>query len=279
MFEKLEKEGIPAKKIFAGVVAVVALIAFLILNPIIIIRAGYRGVILDWGAVSNRVLDEGIHWVIPIKQSVQKVDVSIQKVSKDVSAASKDLQTVHAKIALNYRPDPLKVNSVYQNFRHEYADRVVAPTIEEYTKKTTAHYTAEELITKRELVKSDLKKSITEALATSGLAAIDVFMTDFDFSKDFNQSIEAKVRAEQMALQEKNNLEAIKFKAQQIVATAEANAKAIKISAEAINSTGGRDYVQLQAITKWDGKLPVQMVPGGAVPFLNLTYGDKKTKE
>jgi hypothetical protein len=28
--------------------------------------------------------------------------------------------------------------------------------------------------------------------------------------------------------------------------------------------------VKLQAIQKWDGKLPVQMIPGSAVPFIDL---------
>ena len=183
-------------KIIAGVVVFAAIIVLIIINPIVIIRAGYRGVVLTWGAVSDRILGEGIHWVAPIANSVTKVDVTIQKVEKDVTAASRDLQTVHTKIALNYLPDALKVNKLYQSFRHEYAARVVQPALDEFVKKTTAHYTAEELITKRELVKADLKKSITEALAVSDLIVTDIFMTDFDFSKEFNLSIEAKVKGE-----------------------------------------------------------------------------------
>ena len=50
-----------------------------------------------------------------------------------------------------------------------------------------------------------------------------------------------------------------------------AEAKAIQIKAQAVTQQGGKDYVQLQAIEKWDGKLPTQMVPGATVPFINLT--------
>ncbi len=259
------------RTVIAGVIVILALLVFVVVNPIVIVRAGFRGVILEWGAVSDRILGEGIHWVTPIKNSVVKVDVTIQKVAKDVTAASRDLQTVHAKIALNYRPEPESVNKIYQSFRKDYAERVVEPTIDEFVKKTTAHYTAEELITKRELVKGDLKKSITEALLASRLIVTDVYMTDFDFSKEFNSAIEAKVKAEQDALKERNNLEAVKFRAQQQIASAEAAARAIKIQAEAITQQGGKDFVHLKAIEKWDGKLPQQMIPGGAVPFINVS--------
>ena len=73
------------------------------------------------------------------------------------------------------------------------------------------------------------------------------------------------------ALAAKNKLDQVQFEAQQTVATAKAQAEAIQIQAQAINSQGGADYVSLQAINKWDGKLPTQMVPGSTVPFINLT--------
>ena len=48
-------------------------------------------------------------------------------------------------------------------------------------------------------------------------------------------------------------------------------AEAIKIQAEAITQQGGRDYVNLKAVEKWDGKLPTQMIPNATMPFINLT--------
>lgn len=51
--------------------------------------------------------------------------------------------------------------------------------------------------------------------------------------------------------------------------TAQGEADAIRIKAEAISKQGGAEYVQLQAIEKWDGKLPTTQA-GGAVPFINV---------
>lgn len=54
------------------------------------------------------------------------------------------------------------------------------------------------------------------------------------------------------------------------IIAAQAQAEAIEIQAQAINSQGGADYVELQAIKQWNGVLPTQFVPGSAIPFLNL---------
>ena len=258
------------KGVIAFVIAMIALIAFLILNPIVKIHPGERGVVIQLGAVQDNILNEGIHWVTPIIQKVVKMDVTIQKEEKGASAASKDLQIVTSKVAINYHLDPSKVNRLYQTLRRDYSDRVISPAIEEFVKKITAQYTAEELVTKREEVKQDLKVALTENLGTNGIMVDDIFITDFDFSDQFNSSIEAKVTAEQKALEAQNKLEQVKFEAEQRVATAQAEAEAIRIQARAVTQQGGKDYVQLKAIEKWDGKLPQQFIPGMTVPFLNV---------
>lgn len=52
-------------------------------------------------------------------------------------------------------------------------------------------------------------------------------------------------------------------------AEAQGDADAIKLRASAISANGGAEYVQLQAIAKWDGKLPATM-PGNATPFVHI---------
>lgn len=258
-------------KIGCGIALIVTgLIAFLILNPLVKIDAGERGVVLAWGAVTDEILDEGIHWIAPIKNKIVRMNVQIQREERGASASSKDLQVVSTKITLNYRLDALKVNKLYQDLRKDYTYRVVEPAIAEYLKKTTAKFTAEELITKREEVKNMLREAVAENLAVHNIIVVDIFITDFDYSDEFNNAIEQKVRAEQEALMELNILEKVKAQAEQRITTAKAEAEAIRIQAQAITQQGGKDYVQLKAIEKWDGVLPGHMIPGGAVPFLNL---------
>jgi prohibitin 2 len=259
------------KAVIMAALIVFALIAFLILNPLVIVHPGQRGVVIQLGAVQDTILGEGIHFVVPLTQSVKKMDVQIQKVEVASEASSKDLQMVHATVALNYHLDSMKVNKIFQTLGDDVGGRIIAPAIQEYLKKSTAMFTAEELISKREHVKDEFKRSLTIALSVNDVIVDNVFITNFEFSKEFNHAIEQKVTAEQEALMEKNNLAKIKFLAEQKVATATADATAIAIQAKAVTSQGGKDYVQLKAIEKWDGHLPTQMVPGGAVPFIDLT--------
>jgi regulator of protease activity HflC (stomatin/prohibitin superfamily) len=178
-------------------------------------------------------------------------------------------------VTLNYEIEADAVNQVFQQYRQNYVSILIDPALHEFLKATTAKYTAEELITKREMVKTEYKRLLTETLAKSHIRAKELFITEFEFSKQFNTAIEAKVQAEQEALTEKNNLEKVKYKAQQRITEATAQATAIRIQAEAVSKLGGKDYVQLKAIEKWDGKLPEQMIPGGTVPFINLPFGGK----
>lgn len=261
-----------SKMIWTVAIIIAVIVVLVILNPLVIVNAGERGVVLNWGAVSDTILDEGIHLRVPVMQKVVKMDVKVQKEERGASASSKDLQIVTSKVAINYHLDPMKVNQLWQEVGYDYSNRIISPAIEEFVKKTTAYYTAEELITKREDIKNDLKLAITENLLKNNILVNDIFITSFDFSDGFNRAIEAKVTAEQNALKAKNDLERVKMEAEQKVTQAKADAESIRIQSQAITQRGGKDYVQLQAIEKWDGKLPTSMIPAGSVPFLDVLY-------
>jgi len=252
------------------VAAFVLLIVILSLSPLIIVRAGQKGVVLRWGAVTGEILDPGIHWIMPIVKNVKKLNIQIQKEEVEASSASKDLQIVTSKVALNFHLDGDRVSELWKTIGSEFKMKVIDPAIQESVKAATAKYTAEELITKRESVKEDIKNSLRERLTKDFIVVDELNIINFDFSASFNSAIEAKVTAEQSALAAKNKLEQVKYEASQTIESAKAQAEAIKIQAQAINSQGGADYVALQAIKNWDGKLPTQMIPGGAVPFINL---------
>jgi hypothetical protein len=46
-------------------------------------------------------------------------------------------------------------------------------------------------------------------------------------------------------------------------------ADAIRIKASAVSAQGGQQFVDLEAIKKWDGKLP-QTMSGNATPFIHV---------
>src|SRR5512141_2488482 len=84
-------------------VAAIVIVVFLIFSgSLVIIGPGQRGVVINFGAVSPQVWDEGLHFKIPIYQRVEKMDVRVQKEQTEAAAASKDLQDTHSTIAVNF---------------------------------------------------------------------------------------------------------------------------------------------------------------------------------
>ena len=117
------------------------------------IGAGERGILLQFGAVKDKVFDEGLYFKIPFVQQVVKMDVKMQKDEIPASASSKDLQVVTSKVAINFHLSPDRVNKIWQEVGKDYNSRIIAPSIQEAVKAVTAKFTAEELIIKREDVK------------------------------------------------------------------------------------------------------------------------------
>ncbi len=244
----------------------ILLFLLIVVWPFGTIGAGERGVLLRWSAVTGKVFDEGLFIRIPVSDRVIVMDVKIQKEQIEATAASKDLQSVTSIVALNFHINPDKVANIYQDVGVDYKTRLIDPALQESVKASTAKYTAEELITKREQVREEIRNHVKDKLASRGIEVDDFNIVDFSFSRSFNEAIEAKVTAEQAALAAKNKLEQIKFEAEQKIAEARGKAEAIRV--ESIALKDNPQVLELRALEKWDGKLPV--VTGGATPFIDV---------
>jgi prohibitin 2 len=247
-----------------------ALIGLTILfASVAVIPAGHIGVQVTFGQVNQVTLAEGIHLVNPLSR-VKEVEVRLTAYRiNNASAGTKDLQQIHTDIVLNYRLDGAQAAHIYKEFGLDLQDRVVFPAMSESLKAITAHYTSEELITKRDLVSARVKEEVAGKLVKYGVLVGDISLVNFGFSAEYQKAIEAKVIAMQSKLKAEQDLQRIEVEAKQEIAKAEGRAKAIQIETQAINSQGGASYVQLKAIEKWDGNLPTTMA-GGATPFINL---------
>ncbi len=231
------------------------------------IDAGHRGVVLHMGAVTGQIKGEGAYLKAPFVTDIIEMDVQQKKEQVETEGSSKDLQTVHAVIALNLSLDPARCAKVYQEIGVNYLEIVVAPAMQEGIKAVIAQYTAEELISKRELVREGIAALIATKLSPIGIRTEALNIVNFNFSQSFNEAIEAKVTAEQNALASKNLLAQKEYEAQQAIVTARGEAEALRVKAAAIAQSP--QVLQLNAIAKWDGHLP-QYMAGTATPFINL---------
>jgi prohibitin 2 len=260
-------------------------------SAIRIVDAGHRGVLLNFGAVDTSAsLSEGIHFIIPFRDNVVQMEVRTQKIVEDATSASNDLQDVSTQVALNYHIDPESAQILFQQLGFEYASRVVSPAIQESVKQVTARFNAENLITNRETVKQEIVDQITARLAAYNIAVETISITEFQFSEQFRQAVEAKVQAEQRALQANNDLRRIQIEAQQAEARAvgereaniaraegirQANVLQAQGEAEAIRIIDQQlienpNYLEWLKTQRWDGVLPLVTGGGGATPFIQI---------
>jgi regulator of protease activity HflC (stomatin/prohibitin superfamily) len=144
-------------------------IVVVMVESVVIVQAGHRGVVLYLGAVENRVLAEGVHFIVPFVERVIQLEVRTLKFQAESSAASNDLQEVQTVIALNYHIDPNDANVIYQQLGEDYADRIIAPTIQESVKASVAKFNAEELIAKRETAKGVIATAICNTLSARNI--------------------------------------------------------------------------------------------------------------
>ncbi|MGN1106356.1 MAG: prohibitin family protein [Huintestinicola sp.] len=256
MAETVVVNGRKTGKIIGGVIAAAAVL-IVALNSFTSVQAGHSGVVLTFGKVSEAVLSEGLHVKIPFIQQIIQIDNRVLKAEVDCSSASKDLQTVSSTIALNYRVRNEASAKIYKEVGMSYENVIINPAIQECVKAVTAKYTAEQLITERQIISDQMKELLNEKISSYGLE-LEIFnIISFEFTAEYNAAIEAKQTAQQNALKAEQDLQRIKVEAEQTVAQAEAEAEAYRLKSEQITP----QMIAMEYIDKWDGKLPA--VAGG----------------
>lgn len=254
------------------VIAAIVMVFVISMLPWVTIGAGQKGVVMRFGKVQPVILDEGFHFIQPFADDVKKIDVRVQKTDiPNLQAASGDLQTVTLKITVNWHMDSNKVNKIYQSIGDEKAaiDNIITPNTNEVVKAATAQKTAENLLKQRPNLKKDIDTNLAKRLKEYNIILDDVSVVDLDFDPEFNKAIEAKARAEQESLKAKKDLERIGYESQQKERIAQAEAQSIQIKGAALRDNP--QLVQLNAVEKWNGVLPVNMYGSAPLPFLNIS--------
>ncbi len=240
----------PKSALYAAASVVIVVLFFTLCFRVV--GVGQVGLITQFG----RVISENPSGIIikapwPI-QHLTKMNIKTQKVQQDASAASKDLQTVTTTIALNYHLTPLTAKKVFVEVGTNYTTVVIDPILQESIKSVTSKYDAAELISRRSEVEKALNDKLASKLTARGITIDNVSIVNFNFSTAFDQSIEQKQVAQQNAQ-----------KAQYELQTATTRAQAQDVQAKTLTP----EYLQLQAIEKWDGHMPTTVAGGSGTVF------------
>lgn len=219
-----------------------------------VIKTGEVGIKIRFGKITDTYLQEGINFKLPFEQ-IEAVNIKVQKYENDnlLETSTKDMQIVNSiKVAVNYQIDAERAVDLYRQVGNGYTSTVLEPAIQESIKSAISKYTAEELITKRSEVSTGIQQELMNRVEQYGIKILSISIKNFDFSEEYNASIERKAVAEQDALTAKQKLETTKVEAEKKRIEAQAEADANRIKENSLTDK----ILKQQFIEKWNGELP-----------------------
>lgn len=241
-----------------------------------------RGVVLNFGKVSE-TLEPGLNFYNVITEKVVRIPVKTRLESMRLGAGTKDMQDVTVGVNVNYHIDPTRVSDVYSQYGQDVIVTVLQPKMREVITGVTPQYTPEEMLQKREEVRFRMETALRSKLdSANSHIVIDGFtIYEFTFGGAFTKAIEDKQVAEQNALKEKNVLKKVEYENQQKVVAARADSTAKIISAKAdsvaiavklkaLKQQNSKEYITLQWIETWDGKLPNVVANDKVMPIVDM---------
>lgn len=248
-----------------GVLGFLALIV--IFSSFYTIRSTERGVLSTFGKMSDEVIGAGLHFKIPMVQTIKKVNVQQKKFDGKEDSYTRDVQTSEVEYTINYDLVSENVSMLMKNVGDDYHNRIVVPYVRSAMKKAFGNYAATEIVENRDAVRRAIESSLRHTLDSNYFRNIQFQLVNIDFDDDFEKAIKEKQVAEQNALKAKNVTIQVEEQAKQTKIKAEADAEAMRIKATALERNA--KLVSYEAVQKWDGKLPEYML-GNTVPFIDL---------
>ena len=247
-------------------------------GPFVEVPAGNVGVVTNFGQVQVVTREPGLHVVIPIVQRVTNVDTRVQPHQfQEIDAASRELQTVKLTGTMNYHIDGQFASDLFQRVGTDFAEKIIDPAFNDFIKTVVPNYSVNEILAKRDEIRSLAKQLLGANLAQYHIIVDDIYIANIAFSEGFQQAIEDKQVAEQRVQTEQQILAQKQIQAQQAVAQAKGEADAIvtlangQAEANSLLSASLTDQIlQYQYIQKLTDKITVMLLPSGNQTIFDL---------
>jgi prohibitin 2 len=242
------------------------------------VETGHIGLKVRFGKVVEGPLPADLYFVNPFTTNMVQLDVRTLKWDGQTQAYTRDVQQANVAFTLTYSLDPTQASVVYQTVGSDWRTKLVGQVVVEEIKREFGQHEAVNLVAQRATAARAIETNIRETLAKRNLLMSGFQLTNIDYTHEFEQSVEAKVIAQQTAIQEQNRTVQVQEKAKQQIETAKGNAEStvlnakaeaesIRIRANALEANA--KLVEWEAVQKWNGQLPTYMM-GNSVPFINL---------
>lgn len=278
------------------IISVLALIVVVVLasSCTVQVPTGNTAIITTFGKVEDYTLEAGFHVKNPFQQIIL-MDNREQKTPFSTQAFSSDIQQVDIIGSINYAINKSTAMTLFKEVGTDYFNKLVNPRMLENIKAVFSKYTAENLVSAREQLSSQIRANLSKEMERYGISIISISIENIDFTDAFTDAVEAKQVAAQKKLQaeieqeqktmetqqqaQRQKIEA-DAKAEVVKINADAEAYSTKVKAEAeaeankkIAESVTKDLIEFTQVNQWNGQLPTYVSGGAAeaLPVLNLT--------
>ncbi len=253
---------------------------FLFRSTLIFIPAGHVGVVYDSGrGVLPNAMKEGLNFAIPLWQRVTLFDARVQEYTMSIApdegalkrddsldAPTSDGQSVKVDATVLFKVDGTKAPEILKTIGEDYVEKIIRPFSRSQIRMVISRYSAPAIYSeKRQEAETVMTQELAEMLAKKNLILDKVLLRAVYFSPEYSKAIEQKVIAGERVKQAEYEVKEATQRAQAKIAEAKGLAEAQALQKASLT----QEYLQLEAIKKWDGKLP-QVVGGGTAPFINI---------
>ncbi len=262
------------------VIIILVFVAILLGSSFTIVNEGYVGVKYRFGKIEQDNLTAGLNIHIPFIEEIVQVDTREQVYAVTTDAYTSDTQSVNElQLKVNYCYDSSMLSNIIRNIGVSNVEtKLLVPNVQKIAKDAIGKVKAEQLVQSRADVTTEIQNSLTEILDDYGIVVTAFAIENLSFDSAFEESIQAKVIAEQDALKMENKTKEKQEEAKQVVIAAQADADSKRIAAEAEADAikviqeqlqSSPNYIEYLKVDRWNGQLP-QVVSDGVNPFVAL---------
>jgi regulator of protease activity HflC (stomatin/prohibitin superfamily) len=240
------------------------------------VPAGYVGVKVDlYGddkGVQQSVVDTGKYWLSWNEEIYQFPTFNqLHNYSDPFTFQTAESLDVNAKIGVEYQVEHSKVSTIFQTYR-KGVDEITDINIRQNISDSLIDHASTMSVNQLAANKTKLMQQVTADLRAKldpiGIHIVKLsWVGDITYPDTVRAAINAKIEATQKALLRENEVAEATAQAQKEVEKAKGDATAIQIKGDALRKNP--EVLQLETISKWDGKLPMYQ-GGNATPLIRM---------
>ncbi|MBL9212097.1 MAG: prohibitin family protein [Opitutaceae bacterium] len=233
-----------------------------------VVQPGTRGVAVTLGTVSPGFKPEGFGFKQPFVTTIHPISIRQRTRPMPAECYSSDLQQVKMEVHVLYRIPETSVVKIFQEYAGEPFDNLIAPRVQEALKEVAATQSAEQIVKRREDIKTRALELARRKIGADFLIVTDLVIYNLALSSELETAIEMKMVQEQEAEKAKFTQLKAQIEADTAIIRAKGEAEAIQVRGAALRATP--DFIKLQILQNWNGRSPLVVGGGDSNVMLSL---------